>query len=97
MTNDDTVLDTADLLVNGVALSKALFSGGRPEGRIRARLITAKTSTMGFDEVHAAADHVIDLLGLPSDRPRPGHAVAVIALSEKNECAAGFLRNPHTD
>ncbi|MEX1826839.1 hypothetical protein [Luteibacter sp. CQ10] len=93
MASDDIILDTAELLVDAVALSQALLDGDVPEGRFRARLIAAKASAMGFDEVRAAADQVIDLLGLPGDRPRPGHAVAVTALSEKIESAAEFMRN----
>lgn len=93
MRDDDLILDTAELLVDAVALSQALLDGDLSEARFRARLIATKAPAIGFDEVHVAAVRVIDRLGTPGGQPLPGYAAAVMELSGKVEQAAAFLRS----
>lgn len=92
MSEDDAVLDAAELLVDGVALSEALLAGDQSEARFRARLIAAKAPLAGYQEVHVAAVQVLDLLGLPGHRPQAGYAQAIVTLSVAIEQAACFLR-----
>jgi hypothetical protein len=92
MIDDDAVLDAAELLIDAVALSEALLDGDLSEARFRARLLATKAPAAGYEQVHVAAAHVVDLLGLPGDRPKAGYARAVMTLSATVEQAAGFLR-----
>jgi len=91
--HEESFLDLAGLIIDGVALSEALLGGDLSEARFRAKLIVSHSMGEHLAGVRLAAAEVLRLLGAPGQPPLPDCALAVLELSGALDDAMGASSN----
>lgn len=89
--HDEAILGLSVLVCDSTGLSLALLSGDLAEARFRAGLVVMEANAQRLPAVQAAAETVVQLLGGPGRRPRPGYAAAVLNLADELDRASAFL------
>jgi hypothetical protein len=89
--NEDTVLQTAEIILDAVTLSQAIAEGGLDDARFQARLVAIKAESAGWQEVAGAARRVTYELRTGSTRPLNRDTLAMDELFLAIERAQGPL------
>lgn len=81
MPDEDAILQHAEIIIEAVALSRAMLDRDIIEARFRARLVRSLAAEAGLANVANAAQSVVVLLGDGPDSPAAGYGEVIKALS----------------